>query len=146
MISSEIFVINYSVRGGIGGWVEVEVNYDSNTKELETYKKPEIVKFLQLDPIKIDKQSTRKVIILSNEEEEELMKAVKQTGYLESKEKPQDDFNATDGYTTFLNIILGNKSRKVSFYSGLGGRPTVPEPIQKTLTLIINKAFPSKKD
>jgi hypothetical protein len=121
----EKFTVSYKVIWGMpsGG---KEVKYNSDKKELyaKEHQKP---------------ATTR---ILTSEEETDLKKKILETGYLDSKQEPKDDNNTTEGTSTDIEITIGDKSRSVHWYYGVGGNPTVPIEIKNVEEIINRIAFP----
>jgi hypothetical protein len=118
----EKFTISYKITWGMpsGG---KEVKYNSDTKEL--FARP---------------GATR---LLTSDEETDLKKQILDTGYLDSNQDPKDDPNATtEGTSTNLAVTIGNKSRSVEWYYGVGENPIVPIEIQKVEEIINKIAFP----
>ncbi len=121
----EKFNISYKLTWGMpsGG---KEILYNSDTKELYTkeFKKPATSR------------------ILTNDEELDLKKQILNTGYLESNQDPKDDNTSTEGTSTNIEITIGDKSRSVNWYYGMGENPTVPIEIKKVEEIINSIAFP----
>ncbi len=141
MSDNEVFVIEYSVRGGFVGFTELEVKYNSKTREMYTYRRPDVTNILLDQPDEIAISNPKITRILTQQEESSLKTKIIESGFLESTDKPKGDAGATEGMTTFLTIVIGPLTRSVSWYLGMSGHIIVPEPVKTAIRAIMDAAF-----
>ena len=107
------FAINYSMNGGIGGWIELQVSYDSHSKQLVLYHRPDILNLIKKDPVYLKSLPPRfKIRKLTDEEEEDLKQKIVQTGYFQPNEEPRSGPSDNRRIFYFITNYPGRKNKK----------------------------------